>query len=210
MKEIDFEVEKKRQKEEEKAEEKRLRRAENKKRAREAMEAGLPPPTLEDLRRRADDRAETHEAKRLAKLDDRMGGDPSFDADDARAAGDNDSSRRAYYKEFVKVVEASDVVVQVLDARDPLAQAAYSAAYAAAFAALSPGTPLPAPPGTPGGHVGVFGFAERANATPRLTGNDAGLPPGWREVVRDGATRRGRTFEMRHHPVACPNLHVPE
>ena len=87
MKEIDFEVEKKRQKEEEKAEEKRLRRAENKKRAREAMEAGLPPPTLEDLRRRADDRAETHEAKRLAKLDDRMGGDPSFDADDARAAG---------------------------------------------------------------------------------------------------------------------------
>jgi hypothetical protein len=34
----------------------------------------------------------------------------------------------------------------------------------------------------------VFGFAERANATPRLTGNDAGLPPGWREVVRDGAT----------------------
>ena len=121
MKEIDFEVEKKRQKEEEKAEEKRLRRAENKKRAREAMEAGLPPPTLEDLRRRADDRAETHEAKRLAKLDDRMGGDPSFDADDARAAGDNDSSRRAYYKEFVKVVEASDVVVQVLDARDPLA-----------------------------------------------------------------------------------------
>lgn len=74
------------------------------------------------------------------------------------------------------------------DARDPLAQAAYSAAYAAAFAALSPGTPLPAPPGTPGGHVGVFGFAERANATPRLTGNDAGLPPGWREVVRDGAT----------------------
>ena len=75
MKEIDFEVEKKRQKEEEKAEEKRLRRAENKKRAREAMEAGLPPPTLEDLRRRADDRAETHEAKRLAKLDDRMGGD---------------------------------------------------------------------------------------------------------------------------------------
>lgn len=28
-------------------------------------------------------------------------------------------SRRAYYKELKKVVEASDVILQVLDARDP-------------------------------------------------------------------------------------------
>ena len=32
-----------------------------------------------------------------------------------------DSSRRAFYREFVKVVEASDVIIEVLDARDPLA-----------------------------------------------------------------------------------------
>lgn len=31
-----------------------------------------------------------------------------------------DGSRRAYYKEFLKVVEAADVIIQVLDARDPL------------------------------------------------------------------------------------------
>lgn len=31
-----------------------------------------------------------------------------------------DGSRRAFYKEFVKVVEASDVIIHVLDARDPL------------------------------------------------------------------------------------------
>jgi len=34
---------------------------------------------------------------------------------------DKDGSRKAFYKEFRRVVELSDVVIQVLDARDPLA-----------------------------------------------------------------------------------------
>ena len=33
---------------------------------------------------------------------------------------DMETSRKTYYKEFKKVLEASDVVIQVLDARDPL------------------------------------------------------------------------------------------
>ena len=33
---------------------------------------------------------------------------------------ESDQSLRAYYREFRKVVEASDVVLEVLDARDPL------------------------------------------------------------------------------------------
>ena len=31
-----------------------------------------------------------------------------------------EGSRRAYYREFKKVVEASDVILEVLDARDPM------------------------------------------------------------------------------------------
>ncbi|KAK9837475.1 hypothetical protein WJX81_005030 [Elliptochloris bilobata] len=37
-----------------------------------------------------------------------------------RGAETADGSRRAFYKDFVKVVEAADVVIEVLDARDPL------------------------------------------------------------------------------------------
>lgn len=39
---------------------------------------------------------------------------------DAAATGQKDNSRKAYFREFRKVLEHADVVLEVLDARDPL------------------------------------------------------------------------------------------
>ena len=110
MREIDHEREKIEKKTEEMREAKRARRAENRRIAREMAEAGEPAPTLERLRAVAERRETQYEEKKAAKLAEEL----------EREDYDQDASRRAYYKEFVKVVELSDVIIQVLDARDPL------------------------------------------------------------------------------------------
>ncbi|KAI8870872.1 P-loop containing nucleoside triphosphate hydrolase protein [Ramicandelaber brevisporus] len=56
------------------------------------------------------------EAARLAALDSfAMGAET-----EGATSGRKDNSRRAYYREFNKVLESADVIIQVLDARDPL------------------------------------------------------------------------------------------
>eukprot|EP00894_Picocystis_sp_ML_P004436 jgi/Pico_ML_1/54953/g87.t1 len=62
---------------------------------------------FETLKEEALKREAEFEARKRAKL--------AQDED-----GDQDGSKRAYYKELVKVIGTADVIIQVLDARDPL------------------------------------------------------------------------------------------
>ena len=91
--------------------ERNKKRLENKAKAKAGVE-------FEDLATMAKKKENAYEMKLKAQLAETIGdGADGMQTDDR----DSDASRRAYYKEFVKVVELSDVVIQVLDARDPLA-----------------------------------------------------------------------------------------
>ena len=65
---------------------------------------------LQDLQKDAEKRAKLFDQKQ------------EMDINHAKEfkTGPIELSRKSYYKEFRKVVEASDVIIQVLDARDPL------------------------------------------------------------------------------------------
>ena len=110
LKEIDHELEKNNALEEAKADEKRKRRIENRKRAHEDADDKSDNQAIEDLRRNAEGKGKEYQAKSTATT-----------RDVSRPAENRDGSQRAYFREFVKVVEASDVIIHVLDARDPLA-----------------------------------------------------------------------------------------
>ncbi|KAL0459310.1 UNVERIFIED_CONTAM: Guanine nucleotide-binding protein-like NSN1 [Sesamum latifolium] len=60
------------------------------------------------------------EEKKAARKERRPAGEERVTEDSTPTTRNRDHSERAFYKELVKVVEASDVILEVLDARDPL------------------------------------------------------------------------------------------
>jgi nuclear GTP-binding protein len=74
------------------------------------MTAGL---SLADMANQAEQRNATFQSTE--------GTEEEFkDLVDAAATGQKDNSKKAYFREFRKVLEHADVVLEVLDARDPL------------------------------------------------------------------------------------------
>lgn len=58
--------------------------------------------------------------KRSQDFDETVVTDDPKEIKDAAATGQKDNSKKAYYREFRKVLENADVILEVLDARDPL------------------------------------------------------------------------------------------
>lgn len=81
----------------------------NRMEAREKLKAGNRGVNLEDLAKSAQQRNLEFESNK-----------PQTSVEEGTIFEKNTSNLKAFYKEFQKVVDASDIIIEVLDARDPL------------------------------------------------------------------------------------------
>lgn len=107
------------QKREAELEARKARREAHREAVQAAREAGYDPALAEVM-------ADAN--KRNAEFEERDNFDKSGKFESQNGSEDNtDNSRRAFMKEFKKVLESSDVILEVLDARDPIGCRCYAA-----------------------------------------------------------------------------------
>ena len=108
-------IQKSRERQQKLVEEKKEKRKEELRALRAHQEGGGSARTVEELMSRAAEDTQAFESRQARQGPD---SDMPQKSDGTKAAGQQ--SRRAYLRELKKVVDTADVILQVLDARDPI------------------------------------------------------------------------------------------
>ena len=108
------EIQRSREKQQEMQAKTKQRRREELRALREHQEQGGTARTVQELMERANQDQQAFQAKRMSEAPD-----SEYQRQDGSVAA-GQQSRRAYLRELKKVVDSADVILQVLDARDPI------------------------------------------------------------------------------------------
>lgn len=108
-------IQRSRERQSQQMQEKKEKRKEELRMLKEHKQSGGTARTVQELMEQANQAQQAFRAKQVGEL---PSGQEEIKSDGAVAAGQQ--SRRAYLRELKKVVDSSDVILQVLDCRDPI------------------------------------------------------------------------------------------